>query len=270
MADLWLANHPMRELEKDAFVKKVAATLNLFVDRWILGSQWAGRWAVASAETIVGYAKRLSERAKAVQAAGEVEEAARLLREFLETEVKALEADAINGIQSIQVRRRELVRVYYAPLWIWHRLDANRWKMSKIQLRAAKSGTLSLDVDHSVAHAIWERKLEGGLPQGVTEKEEALTVVNQLGNCSLLEKSFNISKSDRTLRSFMEEVYEFKENKDLLGQWASGLGIAEIMLDGDGAEVNALAQAIGERDKLIRRELGEFVSGKKVRADMEE
>jgi hypothetical protein len=205
-----------------------------------------------------------------VKATNDPEKATQLLREFLETEIKALEADAINGIQTIQVRRRELVRVYYAPLWVWHRLDAKRWKMSKIQLRSAQPGAMSLDVDHSVAHAIWERKIEQGLPTGVTEKDEALAIVNQLGNCSLLEKSFNISKSDRTLRAFMEEVHEFKEDKPLLNEWAAALGVAAPMLDGETTEVTALAEAIDARDILIRKELSEFVSGKRLRVDMEE
>lgn len=270
IADLWLANHPLRELDHDDFTKRIAKALNEYVDRWILGSQWAGRWAVASAETIVGYANRLSECAKAVKDAPTPDKAVELLRGFLEAEVKALEVDAINGIQSIQVRRREVVRVYFAPLWIWHRLDVGRWKMSKIQLRTVQSGVMSLDVDHSVAHAIWERKIANGLPTGVTEKEEALAIVNQLGNCSLLEKSFNISKSDRTLQSFMEEVHEFKEDKALLTEWAASLGIAEIMMDGGTADTTALAHAIGKRDQLIRKELAEFVSGKRGRVDMED
>ncbi len=163
-----------------------------------------------------------------------------------------------------------MVRVYYAPLWIWHRLDSARWRMSKVQLRISKTRKLSLDVDHAVAHAIWERKIGGSLPDGVTEKDEALTIVNQLGNCSLLDKNFNISKSDQTLKSFLEEVYEFKENMIALSDWAKALVVPDSMLDANGADVNTLAQAMTERDKLIRKELGEFVTGKRVRVDMEE
>lgn len=269
IADLWLASHPLRELERDAFIKQIDATLNQFLDRWLLGSQWAGRWAVASAETIVGYAKRLSDCAKLVSAAKTPDDAVKLLHVFLEAEVKALETDAIAGIQTIQVRRRELVRVYYTPLWIWHRLNSNRWNVSKIQLRTAKTGTLSLDVDHAVAHAIWEKKIETALPDGVTEKDEALTIVNQLGNCSLLEKSFNISKSARTLKSFLENVHEFKEDKNLLNEWVSALNVPDCMLDGIAADMNELSKAIDERDKLIRKELGEFVTGKLIRVDMD-
>jgi hypothetical protein len=65
-------------------------------------------------------------------------------------------------------------------------------------------------------------------------------------------------------------VYEFKENKIALSDWASALGVPDSMLDANAADVNTLVQAIAERDKLIRKELGEFVTGKRVRVDMEE
>jgi hypothetical protein len=38
IADLWLANHPLRELERDAYIKRIEATLNQFLDRWLLSS----------------------------------------------------------------------------------------------------------------------------------------------------------------------------------------------------------------------------------------
>ena len=94
--------------------------------------------------------------------------------------------------------------------------------MSEIPLRSGK-GKRSLDVDHTVAYAQWDTKVSLGLPTGIETKDEALALVNMLGNCSLLEKSFNISKSDKTLRSFMEEVHEFKEGKVDLASWALAL-----------------------------------------------
>ena len=112
-ADRWLAAHPMRGLVEDAYIKRVAEVRDEFLDRWLLCSQWAGRWAIASAETITGYAKRLSECATKVALATNADAALSVLCEFLETEVKALEADATKGLGALNVRRRELVRVYY-------------------------------------------------------------------------------------------------------------------------------------------------------------
>jgi len=270
IAEQWLTTHACKELEKDDYEKKVAASFALFADRWLMCSQWAGRWAVASAETIAGYAKRLADCANAVRSSATPNDAALKLHEFLETEVKALEADALAGIPAIQARRRELVRVYYSPLWIWHRLDSKRWEMSKIQLRTRKNKKMNLDVDHSVAHALWEGKIAASLPTGIADKDEALPLVNQMGNCSLLEKSFNISKSDRTLKSFLEEVHEFKTGKINLAAWSSSLGLPDSMMDAKTADVDALAKAINERDTLIRKELVEFVKGERARADFDD
>jgi hypothetical protein len=48
------------------------------------------------------------------------------------------------------VLTREAVHQYYLPLWLWHRLDAERWKGSSLSLRESKRESLSLDVDHIV------------------------------------------------------------------------------------------------------------------------
>ena len=269
IADRWLASHPMRELGEDAYTKRVAAVRDEFMDRWLLCSQWAGRWAIASAETITGYAKRLSECATKVALASDADAALSILREFLETEVKALEGDAMNGLGALNVRRRELVRVYYAPLWLWHRLDAERWKASKIQLRVGKAGSLSLEVDHSGAHALWEDKLKVDLPEGETDPEEALALVNQIGNCSLLEKSFNIIKYKYSFRSFLVQVHDFKDNPERLTEWATALAIPSQMMGADTSDVTQIKQAIAHRDALIRQDLKDFIQGKCVRVDLD-
>jgi hypothetical protein len=89
-----------------------------------------------------------------------------------------------------------------------------------------------------------------------------------LGNCSLLEKTFNISKSDKTLRSFMEQVSEFKEGKVALSFWAQALELEDSMLDPATAATDAIVQAIQTRDKVIRAELVEFVKGTNTRVDL--
>jgi hypothetical protein len=89
-----------------------------------------------------------------------------------------------------------------------------------------------------------------------------------LGNCSLLEKTFNISKSDKTLRSFMEQVHEFKEGKLDLCSWARALGLEDSMIDAAAADADSIVKAIQTRDKEIRAELVEFAKGTKTRVDL--
>ena len=66
--------------------------------------------------------------------------------------------------------------------------------MSQVQLRIGKRAA-AWDVDHTVAFSLWDDMLNGGLPEGVQDKEDGLSLVNRVGNCVLLEKNFNISKS---------------------------------------------------------------------------
>ena len=118
-----------------------------------------------------------------------------------------------------------------------------------------------------MAYALWDAKLgTGTLPTGIEDRADALPLVNMLGNCSLLEKTFNISKSDKSLRSFMEQVHEFKEGKVTLTEWAQSLELEDSMLDVSTATAE-IVQAMQTRDKAIRAELVEFVEGTKIRRD---
>jgi hypothetical protein len=269
IADKWENQHLTKTLERDDFEKQVTSTLIASVDRWLMCSQWAGRWAAGTADTITGYARRMAECAASVMAATDSVSVQRLVAGFWEREIKDLETDAVSGIQAIQVRRRELVRVYYAPLWIWHRLNSERWTMSKIQLRTGKQKKMTFDVDHSIAHALWGRKVEKALPQNFPDGDDALAAVNLLGNCALLEKTFNVSKSDRSLKSFLAEVSEFKNGQIAIGDWAAALGIGNGILDPDNSDVDTLVREMQQRDATIRKDLTEFARGSIARVDLD-
>ncbi len=179
-----------------------------------------------------------------------------------------MEIDATDGVQSLRISRREQVRSYYTALWVWHRLDAERWRASQIQLRTKKRTKVNLDVDHSIAYKLWEKKVESNLPKGITDIAEAQPIVNRLGNCSLLEKNFNISKGVQTLKSFLCEVEEFKKGPWTLRTWAKALTIPDSILDPSATDVDSLVEAIDARDKAIRDDLIQFVKGTKTRVDM--
>jgi hypothetical protein len=196
-----------------------------------------------------------------------LEDVHKVLSDRFQAFVKELEPDAANGVSSLTAPSRERVSVYRTPLWIWHRLDAKRWEMSCIPLQVGR-GKASLDVDHTVAYALWDRRLNAGLPKGIEDRADALRVVNRLGNCSLLAKTFNISKSDKTLRSFMEQVHEFKEGNVMLSSWALALGLDDSMLDPAAAATDAVVEAIEARDQTMRADLVEFVKGTKTRVDL--
>jgi hypothetical protein len=267
LAVQWESQRTLTVPQRDAFEKKCNGTLSSMLDRWLICSQWAGRWSGSSTSFITGCAKTLHEDFLACAKLDALEDVHEVLRDRFQVFVKELEADAANYIGTLAASSRERVSVYRTALWMWHRLDAKRWEMSCIPLRVGKSRP-SLDVDHAVAYALWKTKLGAGLPTGIEDRDEALSLVNMLGNCSLLEKTFNISKSDKTLRSFMEQVHEFKDGKVVLSSWAQALGLDDTMLDAAVASTDKIVQAVQARDKTVRAELIEFVKGTKTRVDL--
>ncbi len=267
LAVQWEDQHKLTPAQQDEFEKKLSATLSSVLDRWLICSQWAERWASSSAPIVASYAKNLSEDFSTCAKLGSLESVHQALSDRFQAFVKDLETDATAYVGNLEAIRRERVSVYRTALWLWHRLDTQRWEMSSIVLKVGKSKA-SQDVDHAVAYKLWEAKLTAGLPTGFVSRDEAIRVVNMLGNCSLLEKTFNISKSDKTLRSFMEQVYEIKAGKVDLALWAQALGLDDTILDAAAPAADVILQAIQARDNAIRAELVEFVKGTKVRKDV--
>ena len=269
LAISWQETNNLTEPQRDDFTKKCADSLALMLDRWLICSQWAGRWAQSSKKNIAAYAKELSEDCKNLQQTRSVDEAHRFLNDRLNALVQELEVDAAAHVTNLTAPSRERVAVYRTPLWVWHRLDATRWEMSKVQLRIKEKAKVYADVDHTVAFALWERRLLAtGLPTGVADMEEGKQIINGLGNCILLEKSFNISKSDQPAKVFLDQIHEFKEKKRKVEDWAQALGISPVLLEPQNQKVDDVAAAINARDKTMRDQLVEFVKGSKSRVDV--
>ena len=87
------------------------------------------------------------------------------------------------------------------------------------------------EVDHTVSIGLWEQKLRAGLPARIQDRDDAMAVANQLGNCTLLEKNFNISKNTRSMESFLEQIYEYKEQKLSLRDWERALAMPNDLID---------------------------------------
>ena len=198
----------------------------------------------------------------------DVVETHRLWSEYLLALIQTFEGEASNYVSTFSTANRERVSGYRNLLWIWHRLDLARWNMSKVPLRAGKKEKTVAEVDHCVSFVLWEDKLKSGLPAKLPDLDDARAVANQLGNCALLEKNFNISKGSKSMKSFLEQIHEFKENKISLNDWASALAMPKELIDSEGASVDAIVGAIEYRDTAVRADLIEFVRGQKVRQDI--
>jgi hypothetical protein len=123
-------------------------------------------------------------------------------------------------------------------------------------------------VDHLVSYSLWDKRLATGLPSDITDKDDALAIVNRMGNCSLLEKNFNISKSDDTLKGFIEQVQEIKDKNPDVSTWMKGLSVTPPILDPVTASLDDVAKAIMVRDNVLRVDLIEFIKGTKARVDV--
>jgi len=270
LATNWLATTALKEAQRDDFTKKCADTLAKHIDRWLICSQWAGRWARASLNVVANYAKQFADDFTALSKTAEVDVAHKILESRLHTMVTELESDAAAYVNSLEAASRERVSVYRTALWVWHRLEEKRWKVSQVPLRFKKKKTVSLDVDHTVAHALWEGQIKKTLPRGMQDVGEALSIVNQIGNCILLEKGFNISKGKQPAKEFLDQIHEFKEGKLNFDEWCNALGVTKEMLQPNQHSVDDVAAAIQTRDKTVRKELIEFVKGQKKRVDVSE
>jgi hypothetical protein len=268
LAEEWQILYPMKVPEQDDFRKKCLASARGCLDRWILCSQWAGIWAQSSSSTIAAFVKRLHETWRQMAAIKDVVETHRLWSEYLLALIQTFEGEASNYVSTFSTANRERVSGYRNLLWIWHRLDLARWNMSKVPLRAGKKEKTVAEVDHCVSFVLWEDKLKSGLPAKLPDLDDARAVANQLGNCALLEKNFNISKGSKSMKSFLEQIHEFKENKISLNDWASALAMPKELIDSEGASVDAIVGAIEYRDTAVRADLIEFVRGQKVRQDI--
>jgi hypothetical protein len=271
----WQQNCGLGVLAKDSFDKSLTETLDLLMDRWLICTQWAGVWASASAQSLGGYAARLSGSEQALANETHPLAAAAILKGRLESEVKDIEQPAVAGLQAINADDRQQVRGYYTALWLWNRLEVNRWENVKLTLRQKSRRQNSLEVDHIVAFDLWQSKLEAlklvpqaGEAVAGTDIVEMAPVVNELGNCMLLEKNFNISKSNKPLKAFLEDVHEFQAGTITVPDWGAALSLAMPQVDSANTAVDELAKLIAERTMKIRSEVEQFVRGSKARIDI--
>jgi hypothetical protein len=82
-----------------------------------------------------------------------------------------------------------------------------------------------------------------------------------------LDKSFNISKSDAPMWTFLQDVHEFETGVFERQLWEQALCLTEMLTEPDGSSLADLKDAIQTRDALIRKELTEFIAGNRPRLD---
>ena len=270
--------------ERDSIEKQLKQRAAKFLDRWVFGSQWANVWGDGAVLNFQNFATELNTifaklgRAPATELIAVVDESVEQVR------ARVLNK-ATEQVSNVLVRDRRRVHTYYSFLWVWHRLDEGRWKHSTISMRTGRKRTSKLEVDHTVADAWWARLVDQQIqmkqatfvgsddervliaPDDFESRHDAITFINLLGNCSLLDKSFNISKSDEPMRHFLDQVHEFKTGTVLMPEWEAALSLTPTLTLPSGASFTDIKKEILIRDALIRKDLIDFISGHKHRLD---
>ena len=269
LADRWARTQLSRELHKDEWNKQLRSAFGPLCDRWLTCSQWAGFWGSSSAQKVTDYAARLAAVKTKTDALTDQATVATALIATLTDFVKETEPGATSYIDVLAVDDRSQVRQYFTPLWIWHRLESERWAKSAIPLRVGKKQP-SLDVDHVIAVKLWEKLIPASTQPALTPEEEATLrqTMNDLGNCLLLETAFNISKGAKSLVDWCKDVYEFKSGTLKQSEWADALGLTQILLEPDQASLQQVCADVEKRTAELKAELKDFVSGKRTRADL--
>lgn len=258
----WLGTHALKLMERDGFEKRLDDAYRRLAERWIVLTHWAGRWRSSSGKVFEGYVKDLARDWADLRALADPNAVTALLAKRLDTWLDALKADAESYIENLRVDRRDDVHQYFLALWVWHRLDASRWDSSQVQIPKGKKN-LAIDVDHIVSCSFWEKHLQPQATEGQPE-EDLGAKLNDLGNCFLLEKNFNISKSDKSLLEFLGELHEIGSGKLPLSEWQEALVIRPPQLDPASHSATEIKAEIEARTARIKEELRAFVRGEKA------
>jgi len=263
----WKQNAALNEPEKDSFDNKLRNAIKSRIDRWLICSQWSGLWSRSTDVAVAGLAQRIHQLQVDISAAGSLGLAIEAIERNLDREVTSLVDEARQHIDALSVTRRNQVRSYKTALWVWNRIDSERWFAAKKVLRLETRTKPAIEIDHIFAHHAWEARLAAAeLPENMTI-EELQGAINSLGNCMLLEKNFNISKSHASLNDFMGQVHPFDEDPDALKSWYGAMQIPRDLRENCDQPLNEMLKSIEQRASVIRADLGRFINGEVFRID---
>ena len=260
----WLRLHKLNVVDSDSYSKQCDALLRARADRWLICSQWAGRWGSANDQSFAQYISDAAKAWQVIEASEDQRFALSTVAGIIDDWLKKLAPEAAEYIRVLEVDHRQFVNAYYAPIWIWLRLEEKRWQMASIPLRTEGRQNPFLHVDHIVPVKIWETmrpRPDNGLDA------PSLSAENSIGNCLLLESSFNISKGKDELQTFLNKVHEFRFEEVDVDQWCDALGITNELRRPTNNPIQLVTAAVTVRRDAIRTELVQYVEGGKERRD---
>ena len=221
------------------------------LDRFVFACQWAGSHDDCFAE--------LSKLQEEMANVDSFDGAKTKMVEWFESHLLSYVNQAKRTINELNKTSRAGVSAYMTQLWCWQRLTKRRKEISNILSKEWDGITVGRpNVDHCVSYAFWEDFLSNSheFPKGSDVYNDMMAKINQIGNCNILCKRVNCSKSAATMCKFCDEV-------GLAYSDIEALNIPEEMFspDKNGLSPEKVMCKIEERTKLIRKELCGFLDG---------
>jgi len=100
-----------------------------------------------------------------------------------------------------------------------------------------------------------------------SQQQNSFLPAHAIGNCLLLESSFNISKGKDELETFLNKVHEFQSEQVKVDQWCDALAITNELRRPTAHSVESLVKAVAARTDAIKSELLDYVEGRRERKD---
>lgn len=250
-----------RKIVAHNVMERLDALIRQHALRFLVLTSWAGRWSGSSGSWLEKYAGSLAEDHAAAGKCDAADEVLRRLESRLTQWIAEVIPKAVDHVQALEAGRREDVRWYFVPLWVWHRLDVDRQAASEgINLPKLRKRP-STEVDHIVSFENWQTRIAKG--EGTEDWEND---VNQLGNCFLLQKNFNVTKLNKPLAELLAKIDKLAPEEERRA-WTALMDIPGGMVDPAQTTLGELRVLIGARTARIKKDLESFVRDEKRLAD---
>jgi hypothetical protein len=253
---------------KCRFDVQINESFDNFIDRWYFSTQLSDTWS--NSDNYPGYVARLCKLHKKVVTCHEPIASIELLIGELHDIIDELKQTTVNRIRDIRAYDRKGVVAYKNILWLWNRLQSERWLEVKKPMQRLRAQP-KLEVDHAIPVEIWIERIDTEYPDetsrnstGVEVKynlnremytrSELLSLINILGNCSLLIRSHNRSKGKEEFYAFLKDIY----NPDQIELLKEALLLNDICLKPNMASTGDIIKELIDRTEKIKTELIEF------------
>ncbi len=257
--DVWKRRYKIKGRDSIRYDKTIEELINKYAYRWLIISSWGGLWQDSPRKNLQKHILDISNLWNIIKDEKEIELVFSKFEQVMKNWIFAVSEKAKNYIHALETEERQYIsNNYYFPLWVWHRLDSKRLELSEhaLNIKKKRKNIFSPDVDHIISYNYWKNN------SGFKESEPEFKIINSLGNMLLLQPKLNRIKQDKSMGEFLNEMFENKEIDTDLLFWYNAFFINSWFLE-PKEQSNEMIKIIQKRETKIKKELIEFIEGKK-------